>query len=176
MIDTMLEGEHKVLDVPLTKKRYRRLRAWTAAGAVALAAVGAALWAWEPWKDRTPFTAYRVGVQVEEHTKPGSQPGTCERTAASGEETVIYSKDGTRLAAGRAPVEGERLGPEFGDFAGACLFVTRIDGIPGGEGTYVTDWGGGSRSEIGEEDLRESAAAQRERFKAAKKSDFHEAR
>ncbi|MGY1582058.1 hypothetical protein [Streptomyces sp. MN13] len=110
-------------------------------------------------------------MQDEEHTLPGSTPDSCIRTAASEEETVIYDEDGKKLASGRAEREGERLGPEFGEWAGDCLIVTRIDGIPGGLGTYLTEWGGGSRNEISEEELRLPLEQHRERFKTMDKPE-----
>ncbi|MDJ0383226.1 hypothetical protein [Streptomyces sp. G-G2] len=143
-----------------------------AAGAVAVLMVGGGLWLWQPWVDRTPFTAYTAALQEAEYTVPGSSPGTCVRMAASQEDRGIYDQDGKRLAAGRDPKEGEVLGPEFGDFAGDCLFISRIANVPGGKGTYVTQWGGGTKSEVSEEDMRESAEAQKERFKTRRKSDF----
>ncbi|WP_143675230.1 hypothetical protein [Streptomyces sp. JV178] len=160
--------------VSLTKqsaKTGHRLPVWAVAGAVLLAAAGVGLWSWAPWVDRTPFTAYTVGVQDAQYTVPGSNPGTCVRTAASEEETVVFDEDGRKLAAGRAEEEGEVLGPEFGDFAGDCLIITRIDGVPGGLGTYLTSWGGGDRSEITEDELRLPATTQRDRFKTMKKSE-----
>ncbi|WP_351235365.1 hypothetical protein [Streptomyces sp. NPDC002133] len=81
------------------------------AGAVVAVAAGAGLWFWAPWVHRSPFTAYTVGVQDEDYTVPGSAPGTCVRTSASEEETVLYDEDGNRPAAGHAPKEGERMVP-----------------------------------------------------------------
>ena len=144
---------------------------WAAAGGVAAVAASVALWVWAPWVDRSPFTAYTVGVQDEEYTVPGSTPDSCVRTAASEEETVIYDEDGKRLASGRAEREGERLGPEFGEWTGDCMIVTRIDDIPGGKGTYVTEWGGGSRNEISEEELRLALEQSREQFKTLDKAE-----
>ncbi|WP_097911786.1 hypothetical protein [Streptomyces sp. b84] len=141
------------------------------AGAATVLAVGIGMALWQPWLDRSPFTAYRVGLQEAQYTVPGSSPGTCVRTAASEEERVIYAEDGERLAAGRDPREGEVLGPEFGEFAGDCLFISHIDNVPGGKGTYLVQWGGGTRHAISEEDLRESAERQKERFKTHRKSD-----
>ncbi|MCY0922583.1 MULTISPECIES: hypothetical protein [unclassified Streptomyces] len=138
----------------------------------AVMAVGVGIAAWQPWLDRDPFTAYQVGLQEAQYTVPGSSPGTCVRMAASEEERVIYDEDGERLAAGRDPREGEVLGPEFGEFAGDCLFTSPIDNVPGGKGTYVVQWGGGTRSKYSEEDMRESAKLQKERFKTKRKSDF----
>ncbi|MEV8311743.1 hypothetical protein AB0P36_31545 [Streptomyces flavidovirens] len=113
-----------------SEKSWRRIPMWAAVAGIVAVAAGVTLWVWAPWVDRSPFTAYTVGVQDEEHTVPGSTPNSCVRTAASGEETVIYDEDGKRLASGRAEREGERLGPEFGEWAGDCLIVTRIDDIP----------------------------------------------
>ncbi|MFH8635486.1 hypothetical protein [Streptomyces goshikiensis] len=135
-------------------------------------AVGIGLAAWQPWLDRDPFTMYEVGIQEAQYTVPGSSPGTCVRTEASEEERVIYDEDGERLASGRDPKEGEVLGPEFGEFAGDCLFISHIDNVPGGKGTYLVQWGGGTRSKYSEEDMREPAEPQKERFKTKRKSDF----
>ncbi|WP_189957739.1 hypothetical protein [Streptomyces alanosinicus] len=82
---------------------------------------------------------------------------------------MIYAEDGKWLASGRAPREGTRLGPEFNDFAGDCMFITRIDNVPGGEGTYFTEWGGGKKTKISEEELRLAPEMKRERFKTKKK-------
>ncbi|MFZ3493039.1 hypothetical protein ACODT5_07375 [Streptomyces sp. 5.8] len=150
----------------------RPKKAWLAAGAVVVLVVGGALWLWQPWVDRTPFTAYTAALQEAEYTVPGSSPDSCVRTAASEEERVIFDEDGKQLAAGRDPREGQVLGPEFGEFAGDCLFISRIDNVPGGKGTYVTQWGGGTKQKVSEEDMRESAQAQTERFKTKQKSDF----
>ncbi|MGW6021218.1 hypothetical protein [Streptomyces sp. NPDC055099] len=74
-----------------------------------------------------------------------------------------------RFASARAPKEGKRIGPEFNDFAGDCMFVTRIDNVPGGEGTYVTEWRGGTKTKASEEKLRLAPEKQRERFETMKK-------
>ncbi|MEU9775271.1 hypothetical protein [Streptomyces sp. NPDC047968] len=165
----MLEGEHNVLDVPMTKKRSRRLWAWTAAGAVVLAAVGAALWAWQPWKDRTPFTAVRVSVAPGQYTEPGSTANSCVPHAA-GNSVVIYDEDGQHeLASAREPREGVVLTAEYGDFAGDCAVTTRIPDVPGGHDAYMVQWGGGSKIKVPAEDLRRSAAEQREQLKTTTK-------
>ncbi|MGW2585873.1 hypothetical protein ACWCYZ_31905 [Streptomyces virginiae] len=95
----------------------RPKKARLAAGAVAVLAVGGGLWLWQPWVERTPFTAYTAALQEAEYTVPGSSPGSCVRTAASEEEHVIFGEDGKRLAAGRAPREGRVLGRVFNDLA-----------------------------------------------------------
>ncbi|MFF3337856.1 hypothetical protein [Streptomyces flavidovirens] len=172
----MTEGGEAVSEpaaVSLTKtpqKARRQMTVWAVVGSIVAVTAGVTLWVWAPWVDRSPFTAYQIGMQDEEYTVPGSTPGSCVRTAGSEEESVIYDEDGNRLAAGRDEREGERLGPEFGDWAGDCLFVARIDDVPGGLGTYLIDWGGGGdRHEIAEEDLRLSVEAKRENLTTAKK-------
>lgn len=153
-----------------TAKRPVPVRVVLAFAAVAVA-VSATLWAWRPWVDRSPFTAYDVGVANGEYTVPGSAPGSCVRTAASEEKIVIFDEDGKKLAEARQAKEGKLLGREFGDFAGDCMFTTRIDAIPGGKGTYLQEWGGGTRHEMSEEELRLPPETRRERFKTMKKED-----
>ncbi|MEV6678612.1 hypothetical protein AB0N09_17385 [Streptomyces erythrochromogenes] len=156
------------------QRRPRGVRNVIVAGGVTVA-VGIGVALWQPWLDRAPFTVYQVAVQDAEYTRPGSSPGTCVRTSASEEERVILDEEGTRLASARDPREGEVLGPEFGEFAGACLFVARIDGVTGGLGTYVMQWGGGTKHTMSEEDLREPLEAQRERVKTWKRENFQPA-
>ncbi|MFH9138681.1 hypothetical protein [Streptomyces sp. NPDC017524] len=162
--------------ISLDKEPQGRLAAHRTAmlAGAATVAVGIGMAVWQPWLDRSPFTAYQVGLQEARYTVPGSSPGTCVRTAASEEERVIYDEDGERLAAGRDPREGEVLGPEFGEFAGDCLFISRIANVPGGKGTYLVQWGGGTRQRVSEEDMRESPERQAERFKTHRKSDFED--
>ncbi|MFC9341495.1 hypothetical protein ACFT0G_35770 [Streptomyces sp. NPDC057020] len=156
--------------VKAPQKSKHRIPVWAVAGGAVLAAAAVSLWVWAPWVDRSPFTAYIAGVGPGESAVEGSTPGSCVRTAASEEETVIYDEDGKRLASGRAEREGERLGPEFGDFAGDCLIMTRIDNVPGGLGTYWSEWGGGDRHEVEEEDLRLTFEEHREFFKTVEKT------
>lgn len=147
-----------------------RIPVWSMIGGATVAAAAVSLWVWAPWVDRSPFTAFVVGVGPGEFAVEGSTPGSCLRTAASEEETVIYDEDGKRLASGRAEREGERLGPEFGEYAGDCMIMTRIDNIPGGHGTYWSEWGGGDRNEVGEKQLRMTYDEHREWFKTAEKA------
>ncbi|MFD3511911.1 hypothetical protein [Streptomyces sp. NPDC058657] len=149
-------------------KRGHTARIVLAAGA-AVAVLGAALAIWRPWVDGAPFTSYRVSLQDATHTTPGSSPGSCVRTSGSEAETVIYDTDGKRLAAGRAEKEGTLLGAEYGNFADHCMIVTRIDNVPGGLGTYISEWGGGTRTEMKESDLRRPVEDQQEHFKTSKK-------
>jgi hypothetical protein len=143
---------------------------WAAAGCVLAVGVGATLWTWQPWVDRSPFTAYDVSVAPGEYAQPGSTPGSCV-PHASEEEIILFDENGKKLAQARQPREGELLSEEFGDFAGDCMITTRIDSVPGGEGTYVHQWGGGTKTKMSEDDLRRSAEEQRERFKTLKKTE-----
>ncbi|MGP3685734.1 hypothetical protein ACTVZO_13635 [Streptomyces sp. IBSNAI002] len=168
-----MEDNHVSLDKTPQRRPKGRRNAIVAGAATVAVGIGIALW--QPWLDRAPFTVYKVAVQDGEYTRPGSSPGTCVRTSASEEERVILDEDGTRLASARDPREGELLGAEFGEFAGACLFVARIDGVPGGRGTYLMQWGGGTKHEMSEEDLRESLESQREQVKTWKRENFQPA-
>ncbi|MFC8953708.1 hypothetical protein ACFT8P_13910 [Streptomyces sp. NPDC057101] len=47
--------------------------------------------------------------------------------------------------------------------------MTRIDNIPGGMGTYWSEWGGGDRTEVEEEQLRMTFEEHREWFKTGEK-------
>ncbi|WP_433547177.1 hypothetical protein ACQPZG_20390 [Streptomyces sp. CA-294286] len=149
-----------------TRSRTKRID--VAITVVAVIAAGVALAVWDPFTGRDSFTAYAVGLQDGTHTKPGSTPGSCVRTAASEEETVIYDEDGKKLAAGRAEKEGKVLGPEFNDYAGFCMVVTRIDAVPGDLGTYLSEWGRGDRLKLEESDLRRSVEDQLNGFKQEK--------
>ncbi|MGA5497684.1 hypothetical protein ACPCSP_25305 [Streptomyces cinereoruber] len=139
-----------------------------AVGGAIAGVASAVLLIWAPWVDRTPFTAYKIGLSAPENSTPGSTPNSCVGTASSGSETVIYSEDGTRLAAGHAEMEGEVLGPEFGDWAGHCMILTRIENVPGGHGTYFVEWDGGTRYEDTEDHLRRSLEESRESWKKEK--------
>ncbi|MFC7791441.1 hypothetical protein [Streptomyces cinereoruber] len=139
-----------------------------AVGGAIAGIAAAALLIWAPWVDRTPFTAYKLGLSAPENSTPGSTPNSCVGNASSGSETVVYSEDGTWLAAGHAEMEGEVLGPEFGDWAGYCMILTRIENVPGGHGTYVLQWAGGTRYEDTEEHLRLSLEEGKEQVKRDK--------
>ncbi|WP_424217010.1 hypothetical protein ACN20G_33490 (plasmid) [Streptomyces sp. BI20] len=139
---------------------------------VAVTVLGAVAAVWRPWVDRTPFTAEIVSVQKAEVTDPGLVVGGCLARWSADYNEVIFDEDGTEL--GRAPAarEGTVLGPEFGDRMGDCMFVTRVEGIPGGHGTYFTQWAGGDKHEISEEDLRAPAKVQQEQFKTTRWEDL----
>ncbi|MFE2149087.1 hypothetical protein ACFXAO_03500 [Streptomyces lavendulae] len=168
-----MEDKQVSLDKTPQPRPKGRRNAIVAGAATVAVGIGIALW--QPWVDRAPFTAYQVAVQDGEYTKPGARPGTCVRTSASEEERVILDEYGARLASARDPREGEVLGPEYAEFAGACLFVARIDGVPGGRGTYVMQWGGGTKHTMSEKDLREPLESQRERVKTWKRENFQPA-
>ncbi|MGD3109446.1 hypothetical protein [Streptomyces sp. YGL11-2] len=129
----------------------------------------ATLWAWQPWVDRSPFTAYEVSVAPGKYASPGSKPGSCV-PHASEEESALFDGGGKKIAQTRQSREGELLSSEFGEFAGDCMVVMRIDNVPGGEGTYVYQWGGGTKRRMAEEELRRPVAEQREGVKKLKKT------
>ncbi|SHN07354.1 hypothetical protein [Streptomyces yunnanensis] len=157
--------------LPRSKKSRRRRALWWAAGSSVLAAAaGVTVWVWQPWVDRSPFTAYEVSVAPGEHASPGSKPGSCV-PHASEEEIALFDGGGQKIAQARQSREGELLSSEFGEFAGECLVVTRIDNVPGGEDTYVYQWGGGTKRRMTEEELRRPVAEQRESFKTLKKTE-----
>ncbi|RNL73172.1 hypothetical protein [Streptomyces sp. I6] len=156
--------------IDVKQGRGRKGRRMLAVGAVGVIAVlGAGLWMWEPWKDTTPFTAVRVSVAPGKYAEPGSTADSCVPHAA-GKEVVIYDEDGQHeLASAREPREGVVLPAEYGDFAGDCAVATRIPDVPGGHDAYVVQWGGGSKLKVPAEDLRRSAAEQREQLKTTTK-------
>lgn len=153
---------------PKTKKR---VVAGAAAAGAFMVVAGAALWLWQPWVDRTPFTAYLAFPAPGEYAKPGSTPRSCVPHAPD-EETIVFDGDGEKLAWSRQPHEKTVLSSEFGDFAGDCLVVTRLDHVRGGDRTYFVQWGGGSKVKISEEDLRRPADEQADGFKTLKKKDL----
>ncbi|MFE3182809.1 hypothetical protein ACFXKR_18340 [Streptomyces violascens] len=153
---------------PKTKKR---VAVGAAAAGAFMVVAGTGLWLWQPWVDRTPFTAYLASPAPGEYAKPGSTPGSCV-PHASDEEITVFDGDGKKLARSRQPHEGTVLSSEFGDFAGDCLVVTRLDHVRGGEGTYFVQWGGGNKVKISEKDLRRPADEQANGFKTLKKNDL----
>ncbi|UQA93762.1 hypothetical protein [Streptomyces halobius] len=149
---------------PLKKRRAAK---WGATAAVVVAA-GVSLWAWEPWVDRSPFTALVAGASPV--TDPGSktESGECTPNLA-GEAVVIYDASGkSKLASGIEPSTGEVLPSSYGDVAGWCFYVTRIDGLPGGEGTYKVQVGRGNLVTVEEEHLRQPVDQQREGMRKTK--------
>ncbi|MFF0741535.1 hypothetical protein ACFYVL_14160 [Streptomyces sp. NPDC004111] len=163
--DSSTDSDIKPIEQKHGRKRRVIIPMVAALGVIVLAS---SLAVWEPWKDRSPFTVFDLGMQEAKYTFPGSAPNSCIRDGASEQETVLFSTDGERLAAGRAQREGILLGPEFGAWAGFCAITTRIDGVPGGYGTYLSEWGRGERREVEEEDLRRSLDERLEALKTSK--------
>lgn len=135
---------------------------WAAVAGL-LAAAGAGLWAWEPWADRSAFTATVTGASPLE--EPAAVGETCTPRLA-GETVVIYDASGKRmLASGIESGDGEVLPSSYGEVAGWCFHATLIEGLPGGEGTYQVQVGGGNLVTVEEDHLRISANQQREALK-----------
>ncbi|MGW1053456.1 hypothetical protein [Streptomyces sp. NPDC002521] len=132
---------------------------WAVVGAL-LVAGGLGLWTWEPKKDRSPFTATVGGVSpLAERADAGE---VCTPKLA-GQAVVIYDASGKReLASGVEPSEGEVLPSSDGDTVGWYFHATQVQQLPGGEGTYKVQIGGGNIVTIDEDQLRTSIAQQRE--------------
>ncbi|MGX8904242.1 hypothetical protein ACR820_03015 [Streptomyces netropsis] len=143
---------------------------WGAAAALGAAGIAAGLFLWKPWADEAPFTA-TISSASTGSTTDGER---CTPNLA-GKPIVIYDKAGKhKLAEGVTSKDGERLPDSFGDFAGYCFDVTRVEGVPGGRGSYQVQVGGGNMTKVTEEDLRRPADAQREQLKTTKMPDDDE--
>ncbi|MFF4408502.1 hypothetical protein ACFY1P_29660 [Streptomyces sp. NPDC001407] len=155
--------------VPIRKNWWKRrpVVLWGAAAAACAAGASAVL-LWEPWVDRTPFTATIVSASADAYIRNGGHGRAGEQCTpnAPGETVVIFDKSGKRkLAEATTSRTGQRLPDAYGDFAGYCYEVTLVKNVPGGEGTYKIQTGGGTISSMSEDDLRLSADEQRQGFK-----------
>ncbi|WP_162890196.1 hypothetical protein [Streptomyces olivoreticuli] len=140
---------------------------WGAAAA-ACAAGATSVLLWKSWVDRTPFTATIVSASADAYIRDGGHGRAGEECTpnAAGETVVIFDKSGKhKLAEAITSRTGQRLPDSYGDFAGYCYEVTRVENVPGGEGTYKIQTGGGTISSMSEDDLRLSANEQRQGFK-----------
>ncbi|GAA3838676.1 hypothetical protein GCM10022403_083900 [Streptomyces coacervatus] len=147
------------------KKRRAAIGGVTAAVVVA---AGVSLWAWEPWVDRSPFTALVAGASPVTDLGSKGESGECTPNLAGG-AVVVYDASGkSKLASGVESSTGEVLPSSYGDFAGWCFYVTRIEGLPGGEGTYKVQVGGGNLVTVEEEHLRQPVDQQREGMRKMK--------
>ncbi|MHA7956297.1 hypothetical protein ACX9I7_00875 [Streptomyces sp. L500] len=152
------------------RARNRRRVAWGTAAALGAAGIAAGLFLWKPWADDATFTATISSAS----TGSATSGEKCTPNLA-GETIVIYDKTGKRkLAEGVTSRDGERLPASFGNFGGYCFDVTRVEGVPGGQGSYQVQVGGGNTTKVTEEDLRRPADAQREKLKTAKILDDNE--
>ncbi len=150
-----------------TPKR-RKLILWGAVGAVCAAAATTGLLLWKPWVDRSPFTALIGNLSEDEYLRNGGKGHGGDRCTPNlaGERVIVFDKSGKhKLAEGVAERTGERLPDSYGEVAGYCFSVTRIEGVPGGEGAYVTQVGGGNKTKSDEKDLRRTVQEHREAFK-----------
>ena len=98
-----------------------------------LAVAGTALFVWEPWVDRTPFTARDYGV-LGAAMFVDNGDGSCHAKGAAVREKLL-GEDKRVLATGSFQ-GGEILSSEYGDLAGRCLAYTEFTGVPAGEDTY----------------------------------------
>ncbi|MGF0177281.1 hypothetical protein ACQF36_44590 [Streptomyces sp. Marseille-Q5077] len=113
--------------------------------------------------DRSPFTATVTGAAPV--TGQAVEGGACTPNLA-GETVVIYDASGKRkLGSAVQPSRGEVLPSDFGDMAGWCFHATRVAQVPGGEGMYKVQVGGGNLVTVEEEQLRASADEQRQVMK-----------
>ncbi|MBL1081130.1 hypothetical protein JK359_03925 [Streptomyces actinomycinicus] len=131
--------------------------------------LGIVVGVWQPWVDRTPFTAYEVGVVPGENADDGPTPGSCVPRMGP-QKIVIYDEDGTKLAQAVEPRQGKWLSGDFKQFAGDCMIVTAVRDVPGGKGTYLRQWAGRSRDPFPEQDLRRSRQERIDAWKTMEKA------
>ncbi|WP_406335717.1 hypothetical protein [Streptomyces sp. NBC_00203] len=118
--------------------------------------------------DRGPFTALVTGASPVTDSETNAESGECTPNLA-GEAVVIYDAEGKRkLASGVESSIGEVLPSSYGDFEGWCFSATRIEGLPGGEGTYKVQVGGGNLVTVEEDHLRQSVDQQRKAMRKTK--------
>ncbi|CAL9554463.1 hypothetical protein SUDANB176_04516 [Streptomyces sp. enrichment culture] len=99
----------------------------------AMVVAGTALFAWEPWVDRTPFTARDYGVLGTARFVDDGD-GSCHAKVAAAREKLL-GEDKRVLATGSSQ-GGEILSSEYGDLAGNCFVYTEFTGVPAGEDAY----------------------------------------
>lgn len=146
------------------RSKRRHAAIWVVAAA-ALVTAGTSLWVWEPWVDRSPFTALVAGVTPMKDAESATDGSECTPNLA-GETMVVYDASGKRkLASAVEPSVGQVLPSLHSVTAKWCFSATRIEGVPGGEGTYKVQTGGGNLVTMKEEHLREPVDQQREAMK-----------
>ncbi|MGI5196311.1 hypothetical protein ACQEVY_22120 [Streptomyces sp. CA-288835] len=152
----------KASDSPRSSRFGRRaVVAGTAAGTVLLIAL--TLFIWEPWVDRSPFTA-RVHSAMASARFEDLGGGSCYPKNA-GKKVELFGEDKQRLAVSQEPSRGEILTSEYGDVAGYCFAYVEFKNVPGGEDTYYlksedklysADGKSVGLQEVAEESLRQS--------------------
>lgn len=143
-----------------------------AVAAVAVVAAGTSLWVGEPWADHGPFTALVAGVTPVKDAESAVDGSECTPNLA-GETLIVYDASGERkLASGVEPSVGEVLPSSHSDTAKWCFSVIRFEGLPGGEGSYMVQIGGGNLVTVREEHLRQPVDQQREAMKETKLSPY----
>ncbi|MFF9057433.1 hypothetical protein ACF09K_01830 [Streptomyces sp. NPDC014882] len=95
--------------------------------------MGTALLVWEPWVDRTPFTARNYGV-LGGAMFVDDGDGSCHAEGAAARDKLL-GEDKRVLATGSS-WGGEILSSEYGDLAGRCLAYTEFSDVPAGEDAY----------------------------------------
>ncbi|MGI5526793.1 hypothetical protein ACQEVX_05000 [Streptomyces syringium] len=153
----------------------RKVILWGAVG-TACAAATAGLMLWKPWADvdRSPFTALIGDVSEDAYLRNGGKGRGGEPCTPNlaGKPVIIFDKSGKhKLAEGVTERTGERLPDSYGEVAGFCFSVTRIEGVPGGKGTYVTQYGGGNKTKSTEKELRRTVQEHREALKGMRIPD-----
>jgi len=103
------------------------------AALASLAAVGTTLLVWEPWVDRTPFTARSYSTSGTARFVDDGD-GSCHVKGAAAREKLL-GEDKRVLATG-SPQGGEILSSEYGDLAGHCFLYTEFTDVPAGEDAY----------------------------------------
>ncbi|MEU9593879.1 hypothetical protein AB0D84_29770 [Streptomyces sp. NPDC048193] len=99
-----------------------------------VAALAATLYAWEPWVDRSPFTARDYNA-VGSALFTVAEGGTCVPNDA-GKKVELLGEDKRVLAVTTFPAQGEILAEEYGESAGTCFFYVEFPEVPGGEDGY----------------------------------------
>ncbi|MGW3473810.1 hypothetical protein ACWDMR_00030 [Streptomyces althioticus] len=149
----------------------RRLAVAVAACLAAAVLVAVAL-VWEPWVDKSPFTArsFSAGGKAL-FTDNGD--GTCVPDDA-GKKARLLGEDRQLLAEGRFSPHGEIL--ISGPAAGSCLYHVEFKNVPGGQDAYYverdtkfyTEDGKVSDPALSEEDLRSTPDEAKEQYSTMK--------
>ncbi|AZM76032.1 hypothetical protein D1J63_14425 [Streptomyces sp. KPB2] len=153
---------------PVAVFRSKRRIAVGVASLASLAIAGTALFIWEPWVDRSPFTARSyspLGADMFVDTGDGS----CRAEGVAAREKLL-GEDKRVLATGSSQ-GGEILSSEYGDLAGHCFAYTEFTGVPAGEDAYFVVSGERLYTADGEElgPVETAEASLRESMSEAKK-------
>lgn len=118
-----------------TQLPIRKRRSIAALAALFVFAVlGGVLYAWEPWVDRSPFTA-RAYQLASTALFTASGDGKCDPNDA-GAKVELLGEDRRLLAESVFPAQGEVRTGGTGVASGLCFFYIEFHGVPGGEDSY----------------------------------------